>query len=154
MNNTESQEKPCTCDANEDSIESCERHGKIAGHTPTPWHIQRNTHTMYIAHNKPRPDYTWRDENHRHDHYVITPHWRQPKSGAKRGTSPAWYDYPAIVEANAHFIVEAVNCHDDLLEACRQAYYSMAKDGGKYIVMAPEKLIAMLESALEKAGAK
>lgn len=47
---------------------------------------------------------------------------------------------------NANAICKAVNCHDELLEACKQALFETARPGS-------DPLIKMLKSAIAKAEA-
>ena len=52
--------------------------------------------------------------------------------GGWLGLAHVFGDSDEEAEANAEFIVRAVNCHDDLLEACRRAMEAMQKHAPIY----------------------
>lgn len=73
-------------------------------HTSEPWEILKQNHNLYIG-NKQADKYctggfSWR--------FVCRP-FPEQRSGAKRGTSPSWYGWSELVEANAARIVSCVN---------------------------------------------
>lgn len=99
-------------------------------HTPTPWKV--------LGYTPYGEDYRITDDIG--NDIAIVPHW----------------DDEAKIEAraNAAFIVKAVNCHEELLEALKEAKKAIQEQmnccGESDILMAPMDLI---EQALSKAGA-
>lgn len=74
----------------------------MMGHTPTPWHVDHHVHI--------------KAENG----------WRVASVNVPSGSVGSWGVNPSD---NAHFIVRAVNCHEELLAALEQ-YASGLTDTG------------------------
>lgn len=82
-----------------------------AKHTPTPWRLSR-----YIGH-EPKEDWPGRIIGNNGQDVFAGPFSFRALTGKTAKEA----------EANAEFIVRAVNCHEELLAACRAAVSAFAQ---------------------------
>jgi hypothetical protein len=101
-------------------------------HTPTPWECGKatNYHGFYIAPKGTLPTLA-AVERVEHNIQITT------------------FNFPGETEANAEFIVRAVNSHEALLEACRFAHVRALQNNDP-----DADLIAKLFAAIQKAEAQ
>lgn len=103
------------------------------GHTKTPW------------------EYHQSNKYHTECRFITT----SKKTGKYLHIAKIYGSNDSILmeaEANAAFIVKAVNCHEELVEALKQAHLSMTRCDCRQHIKRHNDSIYQVEQALAKAG--